>query len=179
MTEATCGTVAGYSAHRRKGEPACIECKRARRSYYRERRANGPTCSVEGCHKPVLARGLCSAHYGKQQRNGSPLIDARDPYRNFDTRVARGPVPDYAPTLGSCLIWTGKTTTAGYGTFTSAQKYVHRYAWERVNGPIPEGLTIDHLCRVRNCVNPDHLEVVTREENSRREMAARKELAHV
>ena len=45
---------------------------------------------------------------------------------------------------------------------------VHRLTYEWAVGPIPEGLTIDHLCRVRNCVNPEHLEAVTQSENTRR-----------
>jgi hypothetical protein len=49
--------------------------------------------------------------------------------------------------------------------------YVHRAVYERYVGPIPPGLEIDHLCRVRNCVNPAHLEAVTRGENVRRQMA--------
>lgn len=44
----------------------------------------------------------------------------------------------------------------------------HRVAYELLVGPIPEGLVLDHLCRVRHCVNPDHLEPVTKRENERR-----------
>lgn len=44
----------------------------------------------------------------------------------------------------------------------------HRIYWERENGPVPDGLTLDHLCRVRACVNPAHLEPVTQVENVRR-----------
>lgn len=46
--------------------------------------------------------------------------------------------------------------------------YAHRLAYEGLVGPIPEGLQIDHLCRVRNCVNPEHLEPVTSRENTMR-----------
>ena len=46
--------------------------------------------------------------------------------------------------------------------------YAHRLMYEVVKGPIPNGLTIDHLCRVRNCCNPDHLEAVTQSENVKR-----------
>lgn len=72
----------------------------------------------------------------------------------------------------TCWLWTGAKHSSGYGVInTMTEKgldYAHRisYAWAR--GPIPEGLHIDHLCRVVACVNPDHLEAVTMAENIRR-----------
>ena len=71
-----------------------------------------------------------------------------------------------------CWLWTG-AATAGYGAFWAAPKMVkaHRFSYELHCGAIPEGKTIDHLCRVRFCVNPQHLEAVTRGENVRRSTA--------
>lgn len=65
-----------------------------------------------------------------------------------------------------CLLWMG-TISEGYGLvkWNGKQTRVHRLVYEHVNGSIPDGLTLDHLCRIRNCVNPRHLEPVTREEN--------------
>ena len=62
-----------------------------------------------------------------------------------------------------CWIWTGATSNRGYGHIWVAGKTkgAHRVAYEIVKGPIPAGLTIDHLCRVKACVNPDHLEPTT------------------
>jgi hypothetical protein len=74
-----------------------------------------------------------------------------------------------------CWLWTGGTTSAGYGQVrggTGGQVYVHRVAYEIAKGPIPDGLVIDHLCFVVNCVNPDHLEAVTQAENARRAFRA-------
>ena len=69
-----------------------------------------------------------------------------------------------------CIIWTGANNGRGYGIryFDGANHLAHRLAWTLANGPIPDGLTIDHLCRVRACVNPDHLEPTTYRENNLR-----------
>lgn len=72
-----------------------------------------------------------------------------------------------------CWLWTGANITLGYGKFSPTQKrnqfvYAHRFAYETFIGPIADNMVIDHLCRVRCCVNPEHLEVVTRGENVRR-----------
>lgn len=73
-----------------------------------------------------------------------------------------------------CVLWTG-LQKMGYGYITVNYKMllVHRVMYEMFAEPIPEGLTIDHLCRVRNCVNVSHLEPVTIAENLRRRDLAR------
>lgn len=77
----------------------------------------------------------------------------------------------YIPEPNSgCWLWTGTVTYNGYGIFEVNGKKIraHRFSYELHKGPIPDGLTIDHLCRVRCCVNPDHLEAVTMRENTLR-----------
>jgi hypothetical protein len=69
-------------------------------------------------------------------------------------------------TESGCWLWDGYLTDEGYGRLGRA--LAHRLAWEWLRGPIPPELTIDHLCRVRRCVNPAHLEPVTMQENGRR-----------
>ncbi len=66
-----------------------------------------------------------------------------------------------------CWQWTGPERGKGYGGLYHGGEsyYAHRFSWELHNGPIPEGLQIDHLCRNRICVNPGHLRVVTQREN--------------
>lgn len=71
-----------------------------------------------------------------------------------------------------CWLWTAGLNDCGYGWFNPGAGMspvrAHRWAYEQIVGPIPEGLDLDHLCRVRNCVNPEHLEPVTRRENVQR-----------
>jgi uracil-DNA glycosylase family 4 len=71
---------------------------------------------------------------------------------------------------GDCWLWSGTLDKDGYGTISVRGRNVraHRFAYELFVRPIPVALTIDHLCMVRNCVNPAHLEAVTRRENNER-----------
>lgn len=68
---------------------------------------------------------------------------------------------------GECWMWTAYIGGDGYGQFGLNGKVerAHRVAYEMGIGPIPQGMQIDHLCRVRACVNPNHLEPVTQREN--------------
>ncbi len=69
-----------------------------------------------------------------------------------------------------CWEWMGSISLTGYGQFSRDGKTMlaHRVAYIWAKGEIPEGLEIDHLCRNRKCVNPSHMELVTRSENIRR-----------
>lgn len=67
----------------------------------------------------------------------------------------------------TCWIWKGSINAYGYGVFSLNKKMnmAHRFSWELVNGKIPKELQIDHVCKVRNCVNSKHMELVTLIEN--------------
>ncbi len=71
-----------------------------------------------------------------------------------------------------CWRWTGAVNPNGYGVSTHTGSYTsttaHRIVYEMIHGLLPKILHVDHLCRVRDCVNPDHLEAVTGRENYRR-----------
>ncbi len=70
--------------------------------------------------------------------------------------------------MSGCWLWLGALKENGYGAFgmkRGANGYAHRFSYLVHKGDIPDGLEIDHLCRVRCCVNPDHLEAVTHQVN--------------
>jgi len=81
----------------------------------------------------------------------------------------------------SCCLWTGHRNRDGYGQFKVTVEVghyrtvrAHRWAWEATHGPVPAGLTLDHLCGQTACVRPDHLEPCTNAENLRRRHARRR-----
>lgn len=122
---------------------------------------------------------LCGAHYQRKLRGTIPM-DAplfRTTEERFFGRVNKdGPPPTVRPDLGGCWIWTSPNVSGGsdpsrrYGHMTINGKgvYAHRLSYEMHNGPIPSGLTVDHLCKTTLCVNPTHLEAVTLAENLKR-----------
>lgn len=68
----------------------------------------------------------------------------------------------------TCWIWKGNYYPPGYGQFSLGHNrpvYAHRFAYVLLKGPIPTGLQLDHLCRNRGCVNPEHLEAVSSQVN--------------
>jgi len=82
----------------------------------------------------------------------------RTPEDRFWDKVRRG---------DKCWLWVGARSSTGYGQIAAAGRlvYAHRFAYELLVGDIPETLQIDHLCRNRACVNPDHMEAVTQRVN--------------
>lgn len=98
----------------------------------------------------------------------------KDPTERLLAQVDKnGPAPEHRPDLGPCWLWIGTVDRWGYGQmkWQGRRPGSHRVAYELLVGPIPEGLTLDHLCRVPGCVNPAHLEPVTQAENNRRAAA--------
>lgn len=102
------------------------------------------------------------------------VVDARAP--GMDSPHWKGGLDRYTVSATGCWIWTGYRNPFGYGCLTYGRypRLAHRVMYERVRGPIPEGLTLDHFrlnpgprqapCS-RLCVNPEHLEPVTLREN--------------
>lgn len=120
-------------------------------------------CSFPGCDRKHYSKGYCVSH-NAQIRLGIPL------------RIIRTDIPTRHRFMSYVLIniqsgcweWVGRMDRLGYGMFRIEGKNpkAHRFGWERVNGPIPKGMYIDHLCHNRSCVNLEHLRVVTPKKNS-------------
>lgn len=140
----------------------------------RDRKSTTPTeCTVTDCDHGVLARGLCSMHYKRWRTRGTtePAPVPPTDLERFSANVNRdGPIPECRPDLGPCWQWTGALNSWGYSAFwhDGATAGAHRAAYKMFVGPIPESYEIDHLCFNIICVNPGHLEAVTRSVNMRR-----------
>lgn len=83
------------------------------------------------------------------------------------------------PDGNGCMLWLGSQNERGYGWLRVGTKLLkaHRISCALAYGPIPEGLEVDHLCRARHCVAPEHLEAVTHAENMRRGIAGKLQAA--
>lgn len=122
------------------------------------------TCSVEGCQRVYRSRGLCSSHYNRGLRDGT--LTLVQPQAPAEERFWR-----FVDADGDCWDWTGTIHSKGYGYFNAGKdgnQRAHRYAWTILVGPIPPHMTIDHVCKRKHCVNPDHMEIVTTQENNLR-----------
>lgn len=72
------------------------------------------------------------------------------------------------PEWTDCWLWARRSTTAaGYGQLWSGEtnQYAHRLSWSFSGGQVPVGYELDHRCKIRNCVNPSHLQAIPRREN--------------
>jgi hypothetical protein len=133
-----------------------------------------PACLVDGCENTALARGWCRTHYTRWYETGSTELGIRGPAGapGRPRRPLEDRFLDKVIKTETCWLWTGGKTKLGYGSIWAGPGarpiMAHRASWEMYRCPIPDGLHIDHLCRVPSCVNPDHLEPVSRSENVRR-----------
>ncbi|WP_081471343.1 HNH endonuclease signature motif containing protein [Methyloversatilis universalis] len=106
-------------------------------------------------------------HAGKER-----LVTAPKPLSKWQEDVTPSSLPRHirrniGPGDGGCWLWLRSRSRDGYGWASLGNKtfQAHRLVYELIRGSVPAGLVLDHLCRVRNCVNPDHLQPVTPREN--------------
>ena len=120
-------------------------------------------------------RTLLYRSHGATSRDTGRYRSVVDEAQRFWTKVDRS-------SPSGCWMWLGQTNQWGYGHFRRTLApgqhrtvKAHRFAYTLLVGPIPAGLTLDHLCGRRACVRPDHLEPVTNAENLRRRHARRRD----
>lgn len=122
-------------------------------------------CSVDGCNKKHLAKGLCLAHYLRVRKHGTldKLTMRGEPL--IDRIMAKVKIEV------DCWIFTGKLSgNNNYGGIRDGKKMrlAHVVMYECKYGLVPSYLELDHICKNPKCCNPDHLEAVTHQENVRR-----------
>lgn len=132
----------------------------------------GKTCSADGCEQSARQRGMCMSHYHRWYEGRDHLGDEMP---IGQPPVRRGaPASDrfwcYVIQSGACWLWVGNKRPNGYGRFWTGETYTgaHQWSYEHFVGPVPDGCELDHLCRVRHCVRPDHLEPVDHRTNVNR-----------
>lgn len=124
-----------------------------------------PKCSVEGCGRPFMARGLCGTHY-MQERRADPTFSHNRPRGTLEERFFRKIVK-----TEECWLWFGNIRPNGYGSIQEGGKgsrtlSAHRLSYEIHKGEIPDGMVVMHSCDNPSCVNPDHLSVGTYKDNT-------------
>jgi hypothetical protein len=116
-------------------------------------------CSVDYCNKPVKTKGFCEMHYYRLRRNGALH------YKKSNAKKV-----DFTITDTGCFECTthAKLSTGYYLMMYNYQrKSLHRHVYEEMFGEIPEGLVVRHKCDNRGCINPEHLELGTHQDNMR------------
>lgn len=117
-------------------------------------------CSAPDCNLKHSAKGYCKKHHARfMSRNSVEDRQNLPASQSVEARTLK---------TETCWLWTGSLQTTGYGALQvdGVRKYAHRVVYELANGPIPEGMRIDHICHVKKCVRPDHLRVVTIKQNA-------------
>lgn len=131
------------------------------------------TAQCESCgtyrklRHPGAAGRMCRGCAAGMASAAAVPANTRPPIDRFAEKVATSELDD-------CWHWIATCQPNGYGAFGSSgvTHRAHRWSYEHFVGPIPDGLPLDHLCRNRACVNPEHLEPVTHQVNTRRAMRA-------
>lgn len=119
-------------------------------------------CKIAECpNGGKLHRGWCAKHYRRWYVHGDPM-GGRENYATPEEALSAR-----TEWREGCLEWTGAIGPDGYGVISVRGKVrrAHRFSYESSVAPIPEGMQIDHICRNRACINPEHLRPVTHKQN--------------
>ena len=168
MTQTTraCIDCGADISHRHGNAKRCETCNAAAQAVHQGTGKRTQPCAVDNdeCVPGRLRSGMCERHYRRMKTKGStdnPHID----------NLRRYAVDDQG-----CWVWAGALYSNGYGKTSRwfhGTQLAHRVLYVEHRGPIPDGLELDHLCRNRACVNPDHLDPVVRSVNIQRGYDAR------
>jgi len=169
MTNESCSRCQGreQEIHRLRAQIAQLkQSKNIPESDRRQKCAPFVLCAC-GCEQPTLL--ATRTHKRDGTIAGTPQRFLKG-HSTIPYQRARRLAPSYRIDASGCWVWEGGKNSSGYGTLRVAgvTQQVHRFYYERSVGPIPTALHLDHRCRNRLCVNPDHLEPVTKTENIRR-----------
>lgn len=166
MTDRTCADCGASITHRHGNAKRCKPCGERVARLVQGNDGVRRACSVDDseCRAGRLRHGMCELHYKRFKKTGS--TDAQ--------RVDH--LTRYRADEDGCWNWTGPIFSNGYGhisAVTFGTTLAHRAFYVAHKGAVPDGLDLDHLCRNRQCVNPDHLEPVTRSVNIQRGVKSR------
>lgn len=131
-------------------------------------------CAVNSCNLAKKHRDWCDKHYQRWLKYGDPeYMKPNYIKERFSTIEER--FNDSIDITPNHWFWTGKLNDSGYGMLSSDEQNnygmgrkkirAHRWSYEYYIGKIPEGAQIDYRCRIRNCVNPQHLRIATQYQN--------------
>ena len=124
----------------------------------------GSICKVADCDEKADAQGFCPPHYRRWKKHDDPLAGRLGVGRSIEERLT------YFSCLAEsgCIEWTGALRADGYGQLyvEGKMELAHRLSYQSVHGALDSSLEIDHICRNRKCINPEHLRQVDRSTNA-------------
>lgn len=129
-------------------------------------------CKIKDCTRQEYSTGLCGAHYTRQYIHGNVQADTpvvANGYANQGLTLEEAFHLNYTIVATGCWLWkNSRHDSYGIFQYANTKRTAHRVSVELSGRTIPDGYVVDHLCMVKKCVNPEHLEVITLAENSRR-----------